>query len=131
MQTDASKYDLSVALNQCSRPPSKTLTNIETHYANIERECLSVCSSIEKFHIYLYSSHVIVENDHKTLEMIQHKPIHTTPSRLQCLHLCMQKYHYTIQYKPGKDMILADHLSKFPSIKESVPIPIHQNIQAV
>ena len=63
--------------------------------------------------------------------MIQHKPIHATPTRLQCIILRMQKYHVTIQYKPGKDMILANHLSWFPSAKEFLPIPIHQNIQHI
>ena len=43
----------------------------------------------------------------------------------------MQKYDCTIQYKPGKEMVLANHLSCFPSLKESLPIPIHQNIQHV
>ena len=37
--------------------------------------------------------------------------------------LHMHKYHYTIQYKPGKGMILAT--------KELLPIPIHQNIQHI
>ena len=108
---------------------SKTLTDVETHYANIEKECMSICFSLVKFHTYLYGRHVIVENDHKPLEMIQHKPIHATPPRLQLMLLCMQKYHYTIHYKPSKDMILANCFSQFPSAKVSLPIPVNQNIQ--
>ena len=45
VQTDTSEYGLSVALIQYDRPitsASKTLTDIESHYTNIERECLSV-----------------------------------------------------------------------------------------
>ena len=45
--------------------------------------------------------------------------------------LCMQKYHYTIHYKPSKDIILANHLSQFPSAEGSLSIPIHQNIQHI
>ena len=45
--------------------------------------------------------------------------------------LCLQKYDYTIVYKPGKDMVLADHLSQFPSRKEYMPIELHQNIHNV
>ena len=134
VQTDATKYGLSVALIQCSRPiafASKTLTDVETCYANIERDHLSVCCGLEKFHTSLYSRHVIIENDYKFLEMIQHKPIHAIPPRLQCMLLHIQKYCYTIQYKPSKDMILAEHLSQFPSAKESLPIPIHKNIQHI
>ena len=45
--------------------------------------------------------------------------------------LHMQKYDYTIQYKPGKDMVLANHLSCFPSCSNNLPIPIDYNIQHV
>ena len=66
VQTDASKYILSVAIIQCNRPiANKTLTDIETPYANIERECLSICFCLQKFHTYLYGRHVVIENDHK------------------------------------------------------------------
>ena len=63
--------------------------------------------------------------------MIKHKPIHVAPPRFQHMLLYMQKYHYTIQHKPSKDMILANCLSQFLSAKESLPILIHQNIQHV
>ena len=98
---------------------------------NIERECLSVCSGLEKFHTYIYGRHVIVENDHKPLEMIQHKPIHVDPPRLQWMLLCMQKYDYTIHYKAVKDMVLADCLSHFPSNSNYFPIHLAKNIQHV
>ena len=131
---DASKYGLGAALLQKGQPirfAGKTLTDVETCYANIERECLSVCFCLKMFHTYLYSRHVIVQNDHKPLEMIHQKPIHAAPPCLQCMLLCLQKYDYTIQNKPSKEMLLADCLSHFPSLKESLPIPIHQNIQHV
>ena len=60
--------------------------------------------------------------------MIQKKPIHTAPPRLQCMLLRLQKYDYTIVYRPGKEMVLADRLSQFPSRKEHMPIELHQNI---
>ena len=84
VQTDVSEYGLGTALLQGGWPiafASKTLTDIETCYANIERECLSVCFGLEKFHTYTYGRHVIIENDHKPLEMIQHKPIHAAPPK--------------------------------------------------
>ena len=100
VHVDASEYKLGAALIQGSCPitfTSKSLTDIETCYVNTERECLSVCFALEKFHTYLYSRHVIIENDHKLLEMIQHK-IHMAPPRLQRMLLCMQTYDYTIWY---------------------------------
>ena len=119
VQTDTSKYGLGAALLQSSHPiafTSKSLTDVKTHYANNKHECLSVCFGLEKFHTYIYGRHVIVENDHKLLEMIQQKPIHVAPPHLQHMLLHMQKYDYTIWYKPGKDMVLADHSSHFPSM---------------
>ena len=63
--------------------------------------------------------------------MIQHKPIHAAPPRLQQMLLHMQKYDFTIVYKPGKDMVLADRLSCFPSHTNYLPIPLAHNIQHV
>ena len=103
---------------------SKILNDIETHYAIIECECLSVYFSLERFHTYIYGRHVIVENDHKLVEMIQQKPIHVAPSQLQYMLLHMQMYDYTIWYKPGKDMVQANCLSCFPSHVNSLLIPI-------
>ena len=86
------------------------------------RECLSVCFDLEKFHTYIYGRHVMVENDHRLLEMIQHKPIHVAPPRLQWMLLCV------IRYKPSKDMVVVDHLSHFPSHSNYLPIPIAHNV---
>ena len=87
---------------------SKTLTPVESRYANIEHECLSVVFGLEKFHTCIYGDHVTAYNTHKPLEMIQKKPIHAAPPRLQRMLLRLQKYDYNIIYKPGKDMVLAD-----------------------
>ena len=130
VQMDTSNYGLGAILLQRGHPiafTSKTLTDIETYYANIACECLLVCFSLEKFHTKIYGKHVIVENDHKWLEMIQQKPIHATPPRLW--H--MQKYDYTIWYKSSKNMVLANCLSCFPCHVNSPPIPIAHNVQHV
>ena len=134
LQTNASEYGLSAALIQNNRPiafASKTLTDIETRYTNIERECLSVCYGPEKFHRYVYGKHVTVHNDHKPLEMIQRKPIHAAPPRLQRMLLRLQQYDYTIQYIPSQNMVLEYRLSRFPSPHKNLPIELHQNIHAL
>ena len=133
VQTDASKYRLGTILIQSSHPiafANKTLTDVETHYANIEHECLSVYFSVNKFHTYICGGDVTVHHDQKLLEMIQQKPIHVATPQLQHMLLHMQKYYYTIHYKPGEDMVLADCLSYSPHIN-SLPIPLAQNVQHV
>ena len=65
----------------------------------------------------------MVQNDHKPLEMIQQKPTNVAPSHLQQMLLHMQKYDYTIQYKPGKEIVLAKCLSHFPPTVTPSPFP--------
>ena len=48
-------------------------------------------SDFKKPYIYIYRCHIIVQNDHKPLEMIQKKPIHAAPPQLQCMLLWLQK----------------------------------------
>ena len=82
VQMDTSKCGLGATLIQSGCPiafASKTLTDNETCYVNIEGKCLSVCFSLEKFHTYIYGRHVMVQYDHKPMEMILQNPIHATP----------------------------------------------------
>ena len=71
---------LSIQDNRPIAFASKTLTDVETRYANIERECLSVVFGLEKFHTYIYGCHITIYNDHKPLEMIQKKPNTCSPT---------------------------------------------------
>ena len=134
IQTDASEYELGAALLQNGQQiifASKTLTEVESPHANIERECLTVCYSLEVFHAYMYGRHITVQNDHKPLELIHQKPMHAAAPHLQCMLLCLQKYDCTIQYTYGKEMVLAERLSLFPSHKENFSIELLKHIDHI
>ena len=90
---------------------SKSLTDTETRYANIERELLAIIYGCEKFHTYLYGRTFIMETDHKPLKMIST----AAPARLQRMLLHLQQYDLVIMYRPGKEMFLVDALSHLPS----------------
>ncbi|XP_061190306.1 uncharacterized protein LOC133198195 [Saccostrea echinata] len=51
-------------------------------------------------------------SDHKPLEIILRKPLHIAPKRLQRMLLRLQKYTIHLAYHPGKEMFLADTLSR-------------------
>ena len=85
---------------------SKTLTDAEWWYANIEHELLDVVAGVEKFHTFCYERSTIVLSYHKPLTSIVRKDLVNAPPRLQQLLLRLQKYDIVIQYKPGKSMIL-------------------------
>ena len=61
IRTDDSEYGSGAALIQDNRPitfASKTLTDVETRYANIERECLSVLFWTRKIsHLHIWMPH--------------------------------------------------------------------------
>ncbi|XP_028404008.1 uncharacterized protein K02A2.6-like [Dendronephthya gigantea] len=125
LQVDASSKGLGAVLLQENKPiafASKALTPAESRYANIERELLAVIYGCEKFHTYLYGRQFVVESDHRPLEQIQKKNLDMAPPRLQRMLLRLQPYGCIIKYKPGKEMVIADTLSRL-SPREGDEIP--------
>ncbi len=115
IQVDASGRGLGAALLQGGRPvafASKSLTSTEQRYANIEREMLAVVFGCKRFHTYVYGRPFTIESDHKPLQMIVEKNLTAAPPRLQRMLLEIQGYDLSIKYKPGKDVPLADGLSR-------------------
>ncbi|CAB4010198.1 Hypothetical predicted protein [Paramuricea clavata] len=93
---DASPTGLRAVLLQDGYPvayASRSLTETESRYAQIEKELLAVQFSLDRFHQYVYGKEVIVESDHKPLEMIAKKSLALAPPRLQRLLLRIQKYN--------------------------------------
>ena len=72
----------------------------------------------------------MVETDHKPLEMIHKKSLASTPPRLQRELLRLQHYDVSIKYRPGKEMVLADSLSRLSPIPDK-EIHLEQSIYAV
>ena len=115
LQSDASQTGLGAVLTQNGQPlafASRALSDAETRYAQIEKELLSVVFGLEKFHQYTYGRKVTIQTDHKPLEAIDKKPLHRAPKRLQRLLLRLLVYDVTLTYRCGRQMQLADTLSR-------------------
>ena len=92
---------------------SCVMTQTEQNYAQIEKELLTIVSACEKFDQYIFGrSDIIVQSDHKPLETIFKKLIHSSPKCLQCMRLHLQNYDIQVEYKKGETMFLADTLSR-------------------
>ena len=115
VQCDASERGLSATLLQTGQPvafASRTLTATEQRYAQIEKECLTIVFACEKFAQYISRrDNVTVESDHKPLQSIFKSLLHAQ-CRLQRMMLRLQRYNIDVTYKPGKQMYVADHLSR-------------------
>ena len=91
---------------------SRSLSKSEQNYAQIEKEALAILFGCERFHVYLYGKSFTVESDHKPLQPIFKKPICKAPPRIQRFRLRLQKYDMHIEFKPGKELTVADTLSR-------------------
>ena len=114
-QCDASDKGLGAALIQKGQPiafASRALTDPQTRYAQIEKEMLAVVFSLNKFDQYGYGRPVTVQSDHKPLSATASKSLRSAPKRLQGILLKVHKYNVSIVYKPGRQMHLADTLSR-------------------
>ena len=120
LQCDASMKGLGAWLRQIDQNgnenivamASRALTDTESRYSNIERECLAVTFGLEKFEYYLLGRRVAVESDHSPLEQIFKKNIADVPTRLQRLILRCLKFDIDVKYKQGKSIPVADALSR-------------------
>lgn len=133
LQCDASETGLGAALLQNGQPvafASRTLTPTEQRYAQIEKECLAIVFACDKFDQYLHGrNHITVHSDHKPLEAIFKKSLLMAPKRLQRMLLRLQRYQIHLLYRPGKELYLADFLSRTP--QSSVEHPQMQTPSSV
>ena len=115
LSVDASSTGLGAVIYQDNKPvayASRALIPTQQKYAQIEKETLAIVFGTTKFHQFLFGKSVTVESDHKPLEYIFNKPLHQAPLRLQKMLLSLQRYDLRIVYKPGREMHIADALSR-------------------
>ena len=115
---DASKHGLGATLLQNNDPvayASKSLTQTEQAYAQIEKELLAIVFATKKYHHLLYGrSDITIETDHLPLLSIKEKPLGQVPMRIQKMLLKLQPYDFKLVHKSSKEVPVADCLSRLP-----------------
>ena len=118
IECDSSSYGLGAVLTQNGKPvafASRSLTETEQSYSQLEKECLALCFGTMKFDTYLRGrENIIALTDHSPLVSILSKPINKAPKRLQRMMLRLQRYHLILKYKKGSKMYISDSLSRAP-----------------
>lgn len=115
LSTDASRYGLDDTLFKRHgvdwRPiahNSRVLTEAETRYSLIEKETPKVVYGCEMFYDFLYRNVFTIETNHSK------KYLANMPLRLQRLFLRLIKYDYHFHFIHGRQLVLADTLSRAP-----------------
>ena len=122
VSADASSFGLGAVLLQQSdqewRPvayASRSMTDTETRYAQIEKEALATTWSCEKFSNYLLGQRFQIETDHKPLvPLLSTKRLDSLPPRIVRFRLRLGRFDYSISHTPGKLLYTADTLSRAP-----------------
>ncbi|XP_029904245.1 LOW QUALITY PROTEIN: uncharacterized protein K02A2.6-like [Myripristis murdjan] len=102
---------------------SRTLAPAEKKYSQLDKEGLAVIFGIKRFHKYLYGRNFTIVTDHKPLISLfnETKPVPQMVSpRVQRWSVWLRAYEYHIVYRPGKQHVNADALSRLP-LPETFP----------
>jgi transposase InsO family protein len=105
---------------------SRGLSKFERNYTAYLLELQAACFGISHFDVYLRGRHFTLHTDHRPLETLSKVHVRTL-NRLQQL---MLDYNFTIAYKPGKDNVVSDFLSRNPVSAVGVNMGKLQSLQA-
>ena len=133
LQTDACTKGLGAVLLQDGHPvyfASKSLTAAQQNYVAIELEALAVSWAVQKLHHYLYGTSFTLQTDQKPLQAILSKSLVEATPRMQRLLLPTIPYDMAVEYIKGETNFIADCLSRAPVAKDTIKLPIFNQITA-
>lgn len=113
--TDASNVAIGAVLsNEDKNLPiayaSRILNAAERRYSTVERELLAIVWAIKHFKPYIYGREFLVHSDHKPLVYLFN--LTNSSDRLMRWRLLLEEYDFKVVYKPGKQNVVADALSR-------------------
>lgn len=92
---------------------SRSLSDVERRYAQVEREALAVVWACERLHLYLYGREFELVTDNKVVELIFSNPSSKPKARIERWALRLLPYKFKIRHCAGKTNI-ADYMSRDP-----------------
>ena len=125
VETDASDTAIAATLTQAGRPVaffSRTLTSSERHHSSIEKEAYAIVEAVRYWRHFLLGRHFRLITDQRSVSFmfdtkhsgkVKNEKITRWRLELSC-------YSYDIVYRPGKENLAADALSRVCVISQGV-----------
>ena len=108
---------------------SRSMTDTEQRYAQIEKEALALTWACERFPHYLVGAKFAIETDHKPLvPLLSTKSLDQVPIRVRRFRLKLMRFDFTVTHVPGKELHTADALSR-ASLRQ-VDDPLRKEVHA-
>ncbi|KAK2704047.1 hypothetical protein QYM36_017623 [Artemia franciscana] len=129
--TDTSQHGLGAQLSTDRATiafASRSLSETEQHYSQMEKEMLAITFTCKRFYQYLFRRVICVTTDHEPLESIFGKSIQRAPPRLQPMMLAIQPYDIKLRYKPGKTIPVVDTLSRLHLVGTDIESQVDMEI---
>ena len=96
---------------------SRSLSQAEQNYSQLEKEGLSCVFGVKRFHSYLLGHHFLLFTDHKPLLALFNEHRSTSPqasARIRRWSLFLSAYEYTLKFRDTLSHSNADALSRLP-----------------
>ena len=108
---------------------SRSLTNAEQNYGQIEREALSILFGCNKFRIYLLGKHFNVITDHQPLVSMFNNPRSQAPFRVERMRLKLQGFCFTVHHMPGSKNP-SDYMSRHSLYAKKSDLKLSKELEA-
>ncbi|KAE8795284.1 putative retrotransposon protein [Hordeum vulgare] len=108
LETDASRVGLGAVMMQKGRPLayySSTLCPKNAALSTYEKEALAIIAALNRWRHYFLGNDLIIKTDHQSLQFMTDQKI--TTSIQHKLMLKLLEFNFTLQYKKGKENIVA------------------------
>ena len=117
VECDAFDVAISATLNQSGRPVafmSRTFQCSEVHYPAVEKEATAIVKAVRKWSHLLSRQHFTLITDQRSVAFMldNRKRTKIKNNKIQCWRLELASFGYTIKYRPGRDNVVADSLTR-------------------